>query len=215
MRTSPSRSSSVAHLSATMLSWMAKCPLAKNIVLSSAGLLSYTTPHTVEKVKDRHDELVKAVGNALRNAFFSKRVKALELEQMKLCLTLTLKDSTYTVCGVPDLMYLLYGTELGDLILVVEATLSPSTRHLIYGEMLFYSIAAYIYYGCRVVGLVVNPRHIYLVSFRENAVNRFRRLFSRLEHEKAVELSENMRTEHPWICSLCDLRHSCPLGSEA
>ncbi|MEM4036037.1 MAG: hypothetical protein QXU97_05465 [Fervidicoccaceae archaeon] len=215
MRTSPSRSSSVAHLSATMLSWMAKCPLAKNIVLSSAGSLSYTTPHTVEEMKGKHDELVKVLRNALGNAFFSKRVKALELERMKLCLTLTLKDSTYTVCGVPDLMYLLYGTELDDLILVVEATLSPSTRHLIYGEMLFYSIAAYIYYGCRVVGLVVNPRHVYLVSFRENAVNRFRRLFSRLKHEKAVELSENRRAEHPWICSLCDLKHSCPLGSEA
>ncbi|WP_342821523.1 hypothetical protein [Desulfurococcus sp.] len=210
---SSSRSSSPMHLSATTLSWMAKCYLARNIVLSSAGSLSYTTPHTVEKMKSDHDELVKIVRNALIE-IFSKHVKGLELEKMKLCLTLMLKDSSYMVCGVPDLAYLLYGVELDDLILLVEVTLSPSIRHLVYGEMLFYSIAAHAYYGCKVAGLIVNLSHVYLILFRENTAKLLRKTFSRKEYEKAVELSESMRAKHPWICSLCDLKHICPLGSE-
>ncbi|WP_342783419.1 hypothetical protein [Thermofilum sp.] len=193
---------------------MAKCPLARNIVLSSAGSLSYTTPLTVEKMKDKHDELVKAVRNAFRKTN-SNSVRTVELEEMKLCLTLIQEDSTYSVCGVPDLSYILYGKELDDLILVVEATLSPSIEHLVEGEMLFYSIAAHGHYGCRVAGLIVNLEHVYLVIPKKDITLSLRRLFKNVSYQKAVEQAEMNRKRHPWICSLCDLKHLCPLGSEA
>jgi len=222
-RTACSKSSELISFPASVLSWMAKCPLARNIMLSSKGSLSYTTPLTVGGLKRKHYEFLKSVDEALKNILAPgvvsmSIVKGFKLEPVEeLCVYVNKGDRCYRVCGKPDLMYILYGEKLGrPLALVIEVTLSPVVKHLIRGEMLFYSIASYLSYGCDIVGLVVSRKHFNLVLFKEKALKSFEKLFKGpLEYEEAIKVAEDKRSKHPWMCSLCDLKHMCPLGVEA
>ncbi|MEM4620406.1 MAG: hypothetical protein QW607_09360 [Desulfurococcaceae archaeon] len=235
-RSHTTSSNSYIKLNASELSWIAKCPLAKTILLSSSGSQFYTTPSTVNKLKRKHDSFLEIVNKSLASVFTKHGIKYLRIDETKLCLDVSLGEINYIVCGFPDVLYITYIENMNTpLITVVEATLSPAVKHIIRGEMVFYAIASHIHYGCRVTGLIVNPRYTYLVVFKKNSdhgekaggggrgkalskkdsVESFRKLFlisDNVDYFRIVERAEELRNKHPWICSLCDLIHMCPLG---
>uniref|UniRef100_A0A7J3PM97 Uncharacterized protein n=1 Tax=Staphylothermus marinus TaxID=2280 RepID=A0A7J3PM97_STAMA len=229
-------SSNYMKLNASELSWIAKCPLAKTLILASSGSQFYTTPLTVNKLKIKHDSFLEIVEKNLAFVLAKHEIKYLRIDETKLCLDLSLGENNYNVCGVPDTLYVTFLKNVNTpLIIVVEATLSPVVKHIIRGEMIFYSLASHIHYGCRVTGLIVNPSSIYLIVFKKDlvhgeeerkgrggkAVSRrdfiesFKELFLTsvdADYYRIVERAEKLRNKHPWICSLCDLIHMCPLG---
>ena len=194
---------------------MALCPLARSIVLSSGGALSYTTPPTVEKLRERHDEFVEVAREAIASSLRAHHLSYLELRPENGCLTLRL-DRDYAVCGRPDMVYLVYGEGVGPVVLVCEITLSPSVEHMVRGELLFYIIEHHVRYGTDVVGLLVGTRLIELAvpGSGEGVSALLRRLFTKPDHHRAIRKAESERVGRPWMCSLCDLKHLCPLGGE-
>lgn len=203
-----------------MLSWMAKCPLAKNIILSSGGAISYVTPLTVEKLRDSHNELMKYVNENIR-VFLQRHFSRIELKSREVCLTLTIDgEDKYVVCGRPDITYFVYEGVIGPYILVVEVTLSPSIDHMVRGELIFYIMGYYMLYGIPTVGLIIGVNSIRLIVPKPTALLNnsvpmlLRRLFSKSSYEDALKKAEDKRGKSPWICSLCDLKHLCPLGGE-
>ncbi|MEM1631810.1 MAG: hypothetical protein QXJ59_07065 [Thermofilaceae archaeon] len=201
---------------ASVLSWMAMCPLAKSIILSSGGAFTYATPPTVEKLKDAHDALVKSVAGAVERAL-SGRFSYLKLEPSNGCLTLRL-ERHYVICGRPDLVYLVRGRGSGFFALVVDATLSPSVRHKVQGEMVFYIMECFMRYGIATVGLIVGTKLLVLAapvfSTEGGVPAMLRNLFKKPEYGSALREAERRRARKPWMCSFCDLKHLCPLGGE-
>lgn len=205
------------HLQATTLSWMAKCPLARNIVLSTGGSLSYTTPLTVNKLESKHNEFLELFEKAMRSALSKVKIGWFEIDAENLCFTISAKGKCYSICGRPDLSYVLYGEQMGGgaLALVGEVTLSPSIKHMVLGELAFYTISFYVHYGCCVAGFIANPKSVQLMMPKLGISNFVKHVFVRkIDYEKALEIAEREREKYPWMCSLCDLKHLCIIGRE-
>lgn len=214
--------SSEPRIFATMLSWMAKCPIARNIVLDRGGSITYTTPNFVSRTAEWHDVLKDAVVEVLMDF-------ALPIDVEKFSVEVNV-GARYMVNGRPDFLMWISGRKLKErhLMLAGEVTLMPTVRHLIYGEMLFYMLSCYINYGSDVACLLVNPGSLYLLIpkipesslalrryfERESVPALLLRLFRRVDEEQAIEVAEGLRKKRPWICSLCDLRSLCPISGE-
>lgn len=212
---------------ATILSWMAKCPLARCLVLTHGGAFTYTTPLTVQALRETHDEFLKQVIDVFKGVLLNSRVKWIEVDnrgnigpgERKLCLTIFTgsgdRGESYSICGAVDRSYILFGKDFNSITaLVLETTLSKSVDHFIRGELLFYILAYYVNYGLDTIGILVNPQYVYLVIPKRGVLGDFKKLFKKPDYEKAVERAEEKRSRRPWICNLCDLKHICPLGIE-
>jgi len=213
--------SSEPRIFATMLSWMAKCPIARNIILDRGGSITYTTPNFVSKTAEWHDALKDAVievlGGLVHPIIMDVKETSIEVNV----------GVRHIVSGRPDFLMWIPSSER-SLMLAGEVTLMSTVRHLIYGEMLFYILSCYINYGSDVAGFLVSPRSLYLLIpkipesdrdlrryfERESAPSLLLRLFRRVDEERAIEVAEELRKKKPWICSLCDLRSLCPISGE-
>ncbi|MEM4545370.1 MAG: hypothetical protein QW328_01165 [Nitrososphaerota archaeon] len=233
LRTRSSRLSE-PKIFATMLSWMAKCPIARNIVLTSGGGMSYTTPVFVSKLANKHDDLKNIAVDAFEEVLKSyptTDVMYMELAPEETTVIIN-ADSTnkYVVSGRPDVLMWITGESLEQrhLVLACELTLMSAIRHLIYGEMTFYITSLYINYGFDVAGLLINPKYIYLIlpkipTDRAKLKEYFKKegvpilllkLFRQIDEERAAKYAEELRNKKPWICALCDLRNLCPISGE-
>lgn len=206
------------RLAATMLSWMALCPLAKNIMLDSGGAMSYVTPPTLEKLRDKHDVFAEDVEDSV-SELLREHFHIIKLGQQKLCLSFDL-GKEYLVCGQPDFSYFIYEerapeeSRTSPLILVGEVTCSPSIEHIVRGELIFYMMAYYVRYGIPTVGLVIGKKSVKLVIPKLRMHDDLKKLFTEVSYESSVTKAEKKRFEKPWMCSFCDLKHLCPLGRE-
>ncbi len=204
------------NLAATTLSWMAKCPLAKNIVLTSGCAISYATPFTLEELRNKHDAFAKEVNNYV-GRLLETSFNLVKLNPQKLCLSFNFNSSEkYIVCGQPDLVYFIYRKKFktSPFILVSEVTLSPSIRHMARGELLFYMMAYYMHYGVPAVGLVVGKKSVEYILPKLKMYRQLKKLFTKKNYKYVIREIEKRRRKKPWMCSLCDLKHLCPLGGE-
>lgn len=209
--TAPLKSTEI-NLWASHLSWIAKCSLTRYLLLETHGSLNYITPPSVEKAKTKHDHLV--------NIFIDILKKEPEITLMektpKLCLLVKInQQNRFRICGIPDSIGLIYRKNLASqFMLVIEISTSPTVKHIIRGELLFYIIASYMHYGIPVVGLLLNREYIHLVIPHLNSAKQLINLLRERDLEKELENAKNIATKTPWKCNLCDLKHICPVGAE-
>jgi hypothetical protein len=208
---------------------MAKCPVAKNIILAQGGALSYTTPNTVPNLLEKHNILRRIVVENFSNIDTVPLI--LENEKVhETVIEISNKKCKYFISGRPDFLALIISKELAwrPLMLIGEVTLMPTVKHLIYGEILFYILSHYIKYGVDVAGLLISSNALHLVlpkvPEKKNDLKRYfegesipallKKLFRSIRDEDAIEAAEKLRSRKPWICSLCDLRNICPISGE-
>jgi hypothetical protein len=212
---------------------MRLCPI-RRALLSSGRLLEYTTSYAVPESKRAHGEMLSELEDAFEEVVMGHDEVSLlgKLPDREYCLSFTTRarGRVVQVCGRPDAVYFLRlrcCNELqcrDEVNLIIEATLSPSVRHVVCGEMLFYLLAVNMYYGIKVAALLATPRRIYLLApalvslhnVKYSVAWSLAKLITGPSElsERVVEKAEELREKKPWACNLCDIKHVCPLGYE-
>ena len=206
-------SSKYCRLYVTYISWMAKCPLARYLIIENCTPENFSTPKTAQELKELHDKALQETLNSLRQ-YLEGRFKIIYESSNKDIFEATIitEEKRFCISGKPDLYYILsyknkFFTLIGDI------TLNDTTSHLD-KEIEAYMILSYLETSLPTFGLLVYNRGIKLYKLTPKTATKLVTFFQRkISLEKTIQQAQAKFKKKPWICNLCDLQNICPLRS--